>query len=50
MAFTVCLRVLETINAGVVATQEDYDVQTRFRVDEKKRTPFARTGNTYDVI
>jgi len=39
----VCEVMVAEVEAGIAATTEKHEVQTRFRVDEKKRMPYART-------
>jgi len=39
----VCLAVVDEVEAEIANTKESHTVQVRFRVDEKKRIPYART-------
>jgi len=39
----VCEVVVHLVDKGINATTETHTVQTRFRIDEKKRTPYSRT-------
>jgi len=47
----VCEAIVDEVNAGIAATTLTHHVQTRFRVDEKKRIPYARTeANLLDIL
>jgi len=47
----VCEAIVDEVNAGIAATSLKHSVQTRFRVDEKKRIPYARTEhNLIEII
>jgi len=39
----VCLAVVDEVETEIANTKESHTVQVRFRVDEKKRIPYART-------
>jgi len=39
----VCEVMINEVERSIADTRENYEVQTRFRVDEKKRIPYART-------
>lgn len=39
----VCLAIADEMEEGIKNTKEKYEVQTRFRIEEKARIPYART-------
>lgn len=39
----VCLAIADEMDEGIKNTKEKYEVQTRFRIEEKARIPYART-------
>jgi len=39
----VCEALVDEVNQSILATEKTHTVQTRFRVDEKKRIPYSRT-------
>jgi len=41
------MEMVAKIEDGIEATTEKYDVQVRFRMDEKKRVPYSRSGETW---
>merc|ERR1719189_869575 len=43
IACSVCEVVVHLIDEGINATTETHTIQTRFRIDTKKRTPYRRT-------
>jgi len=43
LACGVCEALVDEVNAAIDSTTQTHSVQTRFRIDEKKRVPFART-------
>jgi len=47
----VCEAIVDEVEAGILATPSQHSVQTRFRIDEKKRAPYARTEhNLLEII
>lgn len=43
LACGVCEAIVDEVEKGILATPSQHLVQTRFRVDEKRRVPYART-------
>jgi hypothetical protein len=43
LSFAVCKTTIDEVEQSIATTTETHTVQVRFRIDEKKRIPYARS-------